>query len=57
MTKRSYEQIPCLIAHSLSVLGNHWTLKIILDALIAITRFDGFQKSLYLSRNLLTERL
>ena len=54
MTKRSYEQIPCPIAHSLSVLGDQWTLMIIFDALLGISRFDGFQQSLCLSRNLLT---
>ena len=57
MTKRSYEQIPCPIAHSLSVLGDQWTLMIIRDALMGINRFEGFQKSLCLSRNLLTQRL
>ena len=36
MTKRSYEQIPCPIAHSLRVLGDQWTLMIILDALMGI---------------------
>jgi len=39
------------------VLGDHWTLMIIRDALMGISRFDGFQQSLCLSRNLLTGRL
>ena len=57
MTTRSYEQIPCPIARSLSVLGDQWTLMIVRDALMGVRRFEGFQKSLCLSRNLLTQRL
>ncbi|MBS1254727.1 MAG: putative HTH-type transcriptional regulator [Deltaproteobacteria bacterium] len=57
MTKRSYEQLACPIARSLSVLGDQWTLMIVRDALMGVRRFEGFQKSLCLSRNLLTRRL
>ena len=57
MTKRSYEQLECPVARSLSVLGDQWTLMIVRDALMGIRRFEGFQKSLCISRNLLTRRL
>lgn len=57
MTTRSYDQHNCPIAQALRVIGDQWTLLIVRDALAGIRRFQGFQKSLGLSRNLLTQRL
>ena len=57
MTKKSYEQLECPIARSMSVLGDQWTLMIVRDAIKGIRRFEAFQKSLSISRNLLTRRL
>jgi DNA-binding HxlR family transcriptional regulator len=53
----SFEQFNCSLAQTLSVIGEHWTLLIIRDAFFGITRFDQFQKSLGISRNVLTLRL
>ena len=57
MTTRSYEQHNCPIAQALRIVGDQWTLMIVRDALRGVCRFEGFQKSLGLSRNLLTRRL
>lgn len=57
MTTKSYERLNCPIARSLSVLGDQWTLLILRDALFGLTRFEEFQSSLGLSRNLLSRRL
>ena len=57
MTTRSYEQPDCPLAQALRVVGDQWTLMIVRDALGGVRRFEGFQKSLGLSRNLLTQRL
>lgn len=57
MTTRSYEQHNCPIAQALRVVGDQWTLMIVRDLLSGVRRFEGFQKSLGLSRNLLTRRL
>lgn len=57
MSTRSYEQHNCPVAQALRVVGDQWTLMIVRDALSGIRRFEGFQKSLGLSRNLLTQRL
>ena len=57
MTSRSYERLVCPIAQSLSVLGEQWTLLILRDVLFGYSRFEEFQSSLGISRNLLSRRL
>ena len=48
---------PCNIARSASVLGDHWNLLLIRDACLGIRRFEDFQRSLGIGRNMLTLRL
>ena len=48
---------PCTIARSVSVLGDHWNLLIIRQACLGTRRFDDFQQSLGIGRNILTVRL
>ncbi|USG61798.1 helix-turn-helix transcriptional regulator [Sneathiella marina] len=57
MSKENYKRQKCPVAKSLSVFGDQWTLLIVRDVLQGIDRFEGFQKSLGISRNLLTIRL
>lgn len=57
MTTRSYDRLNCPIARSLAVLGDQWTLLILRDSLFGLSRFEEFQGSLGISRNLLTRRL
>jgi DNA-binding HxlR family transcriptional regulator len=57
MSKENYKRHKCPIAKSLSIIGDQWTLLIVRDALRGTDRFEGFQSSLGISRNLLTKRL
>ena len=57
MLKRDYEGQNCSIARALEVVGERWTLLIVRDAVLGRRRFDEFQQSLGISRNVLTERL
>jgi DNA-binding HxlR family transcriptional regulator len=57
MLKRDYEGQNCSIARALEVVGERWTLLIVRDASLGRCRFDDFQRSLGISRNVLTERL
>jgi DNA-binding HxlR family transcriptional regulator len=58
MLKRDYEgQDFCGVAKSLEIIGERWTLLIIRDAFLGLRRFDDFQSSLGIARNVLTERL
>jgi len=57
MLKRDYEGQNCSIARALEVVGERWTLLIVRDAFLGVRRFDDFQQSLGIARNVLTDRL
>jgi DNA-binding HxlR family transcriptional regulator len=58
MTTVNYQKHHCPIAQALAELGDQWTLLIVRDALfLGQRRFNEFQESLGISRNLLTLRL
>ena len=57
MLKRDYEGQECSIARALEIVGERWTLLIIRDAFLGIHRFDEFQESLGIARNVLADRL
>jgi DNA-binding HxlR family transcriptional regulator len=58
MLRRDYEgQETCSVARTLEIVGERWTWLIIRDAFLGITRFDEFQESLGIARNVLTDRL
>lgn len=48
---------PCLIARSVAILGDRWTMLILRDAFAGLRRFDQFQESLGISRTIVTDRL
>ena len=47
----------CSLARALSAVGDRWTLLILRDAFLKVRRFDEFERSLKISRRMLTERL
>ncbi len=47
----------CSVAQCLEVVGEWWTLLIVRDALLGVTRFDDFRARLGIARNVLTQRL
>jgi DNA-binding HxlR family transcriptional regulator len=55
--KRDYDGQDCSIARALEIVGERWTLLIIRDAFLGLRRFDEFQESLGIARNVLTDRL
>ena len=57
MLNREYQGQNCSIARALELVGERWTLLIIRDAFLGLRRFDEFQESLGISRNVLTDRL
>jgi DNA-binding HxlR family transcriptional regulator len=48
---------PCLIARSLALVGDAWSMLIMRDAHAGLTRFDDFRKSLGIAPTILTGRL
>ena len=57
MSVQTYTRQDCPVAHTLSVVGDQWTLLIIRDVLGGPKRFDELQNGLGISRNLLAQRL
>ena len=57
MLPRTYENQVCSVARALEVLGDRWTLLVLRDAFSRVRRFEDFQRSLGVARNVLTDRL
>ncbi|MEU1276249.1 helix-turn-helix domain-containing protein [Streptomyces sp. NPDC005799] len=57
MLGRTYDSQLCSIARTLEVVGERWTLLIVRDALLGLRRFEEFQDSLGIARNVLSARL
>jgi DNA-binding HxlR family transcriptional regulator len=55
--RRDYEGQNCSIARSLEIVGERWTLLIVRDCFLGLRRFEEFQQSLGVARNVLTDRL
>jgi DNA-binding HxlR family transcriptional regulator len=53
----TYDNQVCSIARSLELIGERWTILIIRDAFLGVRRFDDFQRSLGIARNVLQGRL
>jgi DNA-binding HxlR family transcriptional regulator len=53
----TYEGQTCSVARTLEVVGERWTLLILRDAFLGVRRFDDFQRSLGVARNVLNTRL
>ena len=57
MLKRDYTGQNCSVARALEIVGERWTLLIVRDAFLGRRRFDEFQESLGIARNVLADRL
>lgn len=47
----------CSVAQCLEAVGEWWSMLIVRDAFLGVTRFDDFQQRLGISRNILNQRL
>ena len=57
MERKSFADMDCSVAQCLEIVGEWWTMLIIRDAFLGVTRFEDFQKRLGISRNILQQRL
>ena len=57
MKYKSLAHMNCSLAHTLEVIGERWTLMILRDAFFGAKRFGQFERSLGISKNILTTRL
>ena len=57
MRRKSFGDMQCPIARSLERVGERWSMLILRDGSLGLTRFDQFQESLGIAPNILTRRL
>jgi DNA-binding HxlR family transcriptional regulator len=57
MDRKSFAGMDCSVAQCLEVVGEWWSMLIVRDAFLGVTRFDDFQRRLGISRNILHDRL
>src|SRR5580704_4567350 len=57
MRHKSFGNMQCPIARSLERVGEWWSILILRDASLGLTRFDQFEDSLGIAPNMLTRRL
>jgi DNA-binding HxlR family transcriptional regulator len=54
---KSFSDMNCSVAQCLEVVGEWWSMLILRDAFLGVTRFDEFHQRLGISRNILNQRL
>jgi DNA-binding HxlR family transcriptional regulator len=54
---RTYDEQVCSIARTLEIVGDRWTLLVVCDALLGVTRFQEFEEGLGVPKKVLTDRL
>lgn len=57
MERKSFADMHCSVAQCLEVVGEWWSMLIVRDAFLGVSRFDDFQERLGISRNILNQRL
>jgi DNA-binding HxlR family transcriptional regulator len=55
--RTSFASMECSVARTLDVVGEWWTLLVLRDCFSRVRRFEDFQKSLGIARNVLADRL
>jgi DNA-binding HxlR family transcriptional regulator len=48
---------PCSVARTVDILGDWWTPLVLRECYLGVRRFEDFQRSLGIGRNILTQRL
>jgi DNA-binding HxlR family transcriptional regulator len=57
MERKSLADLHCSVAQCLEVVGEWWSMLILRDVFLGVTRFDDIQERLGISRNILSRRL
>ncbi len=57
MDYMNLSEIPCPVGRGIACVGDAWSLLILRDASLGVTRFDQFRKNLGIAPTILTRRL
>ncbi|MBF6078563.1 winged helix-turn-helix transcriptional regulator [Nocardia beijingensis] len=57
MKRTTFADWPCTVARTVDLIGDWWTPLVLREAYYGATRFEEFERTLGLSRNVLSQRL
>ncbi|HEV8063837.1 MAG TPA: helix-turn-helix domain-containing protein [Acidimicrobiales bacterium] len=57
MERKSFAGMDCSVAQCLEVVGEWWSMLVVRDVFLGVTRFEDLQRRLGISRNILQQRL
>jgi DNA-binding HxlR family transcriptional regulator len=57
MSRTRFDAMNCSVAQALEQIGDWWTLLIIRDAFLGLSRFSQFEQNLGIAKNILADRL
>jgi DNA-binding HxlR family transcriptional regulator len=57
MRRTRFDEWPCPIARATDLVGDWWTPLVLRESYYGVRRFEDFQKTLGIGRNILTQRL
>ena len=57
MKRTTFADWPCSVARTVDLIGDWWTPLVLREAFWGVRRFDDFQRSLGIGRNILSQRL
>ena len=57
MPSTGRDEVPCPIGRAVDILGDRWTLLLLRNATVGVTRFDDFRGQLGIADNILSNRL
>ena len=57
MERKTFADMHCSVAQCLEVVGEWWSMLVVRDVFLGVTRFDDFHERLGISRNVLNQRL
>ncbi|MDE3065242.1 MAG: helix-turn-helix transcriptional regulator [Acidobacteriota bacterium] len=57
MERKSFAGMDCSVAQCLEVVGEWWSLLLVRDSFLGVTRFEDFARRLGIARNILQARL
>ena len=57
MKRTPFADWPCSVGRTVDILGDRWTPLVLRECYLGVRRFEDFQRSLGIGRNILTRRL
>ena len=57
MDVRDFPRDTCSVANALEIVGERWTIHVLREAFLGVTRFEQFRRNIGVAKNILSDRL